>query len=253
MSKKCYVLMTGMPCDIINISTDKSKLEIVEKAIRKRGTPYNDSLTIKEYDDGNDMCEYAKNMPEQPLWHVLIFASENCRVLDMDFEEEYQHVKENKADIRTSDGANFEVFVRADNEYQAETIAREKVSQYKSKQEDTNPSETKDDIIKCGMYKLEFSIDYIQSKKFEASFVVNMKDNLKFIRIDEYTVYENESADDWNPLHNHSLINIVFNPRVDKMSISVIWYITQEISKEKLIEITKPFVCEEIFRRFIKP
>ena len=111
----------------------------------------------------------------------------------------------------------------------------------------------KDDIIKCGVYKLEFSIDYIQSKKFEASFVVNMKDNLKFIRIDEYTVYGNESADDWNPLHNHSLINIVFNPRVDKMSISVIWYITQEISKEKLIEMTKPFVCEEIYRRFIKP
>ena len=111
----------------------------------------------------------------------------------------------------------------------------------------------KDDIIKCGMYKLEFSIDYIQSKKFEASFVVNMKDNLKFIRIDEYIVSGNEFVDDWNPLHNHSLINIVFNPRVDKMSISVIWYITQEIPKEKLIEITKPFVCEEIYRRFIKP
>ena len=111
----------------------------------------------------------------------------------------------------------------------------------------------KDDIIKRGMYKLEFSIDYIQSKKFEPSFVVNMKDNLKFVRIDEYTVYGNEFVDDWNPLHNHSLINIVFNPRVDKMSISVIWYITQEISKEKLIEMTKPFVCEEIYRRFIKP
>lgn len=257
MSKKCYVLISKQ-CghNIEAISTDMSKLEIVKDAMIKRLDGVDRwGLSIEGYDDGNDMCEYAKNMPVQPLWRVLIFASGNCRVLGMDFVEEYQHVKENKGDIRTtrnSKGKNFEVFVRADDRDQAETIAREKLSQYKSKSEDVTSSETKEDIVERGMYKLEFSIDYIQSKKFEASFVVNMKDNLKFIKIDRYILYDYDDkfiTDDHNPL----LINIKFNPRKDKMVISVVLYIQEAIPKEKLIEITKPFVCEEIFRRFIKP
>lgn len=239
--------------NIISISSDKSKLETIKEAMDKRN---DEEITtfIEEFEGPDYMYDYAKeHMSDKSMWRVLIFASGKCIALRMDFEEECEHFKKGKGDIYETDKNNFEIFVRADDKHQAETIARERLSQYKSKSEDTNPSETKGDIVKHGMYKLEFSIDYIQSKKFEASFVVNMKDNLKFIRIDEYTVYGNESADDWNPLHNHSLINIVFNPRVDKMSISVIWYIIQEISKEKLIEITKPFVCEEIYRRFIKP
>lgn len=254
MSKKCYVLISKQ-CghNIEAISTDISKLEIVKDAMIKRLDGVDRwGLSIEGYDDGNDMCEYAKNMPVQPLWRVLMFASGNCRVLGMDFVEEYQHVKENKGDIRTtrnSKGKNFEVFVRADDRDQAETIAREKLAQYKSELEDVSSSETKDDIVKHGMYKLEFSIDYIQSKKFEASFVVNMKDNLKFIKIDEYPSYGDKFVDVQNPF----LIDIKFKPREDKMVISVVLYIIETIPKEKLIEITKPFVCEEIFRRFIKP
>lgn len=254
MSKKCYVLISKQ-CghNIEAISVDISKLEIVKDAMIKRLDGVDRwGLSIEGCDDGNDMCEYAKNMPVQPLWRVLIFASGNCRVLCMDFVEEYQHVKENKGDIRTtrnSKGKNFEVFVRADDRDQAETIAREKLAQYKSELEDVTSSETKEDIVECGMYKLEFSIDYIQSKKFEASFVVNMKDNLKFIKIDEYPTYGDKFMDVQNPL----LINIKFKPCEDKMVISVVLYIIEAIPKEKLIEITKPFVCEEIFRRFIKP
>lgn len=256
MGQKYYVLMNDVyDRNIISISSDKSKLETIKEAMDKRN---DEEITtfIEEFEGPDYMYDYAKeHMSDKSMWRVLIFASGKCVALHMDFEEECEHFKKGKADIYETDKNNFEVFVRADTQYQAETIAHEKVSQYKSESKDTNPPETKDDIIKCGMYKLEFSIDYIQGKRFEASFVVNMKDNLKFIRIDEYTVYGNEivdmlESDSFDSLIN---INIVFNPRVDKMSISVIWYITQEIPKEKLIEITKPFVCEEIFRRFIKP
>lgn len=247
---KYYVLMNDVyNRNIISISSNKSKLETIKEAMDKRN---DEEITtfIEEFEGPDYMYEYAKeHMSDKSMWRVLIFASGNCRVLGMDFEEEYRHVRENKGDIRTSDGANFEVFVRADDRDQAEIIAHEKLYQYKSKSGDTNPSETKDDIVKHGMYKLEFSIDYIQSKKFEASFVVNMKDNLKFIKIDEYPSYGDKFVDVQNPF----LIDIKFKPREDKMVISVILYIIETIPKEKLIEITKPFVCEEIFRRFIKP
>lgn len=253
MKDKYYVLMNDVYSrNIISISSDKSKLLTIKEAMDKRN---NEEITtfIEEFEGPDYMYDYAKeHMSDKSMWRVLIFASGKCIALRMNFEEEVDHFKKRKSDINETDKNNFEIFVRADDQHQAETIARERLSQYKSKSEDVTSSETKEDIVEHGIYKLEFSIDYIQSKKFEASFVVNMKDNLKFIKIDRYILYDYDDkfiADDHNPL----LINIEFNPRKDKMVISVVLYIQEAIPKEKLIEITKPFVCEEIFRRFIKP
>lgn len=253
MGQKYYVLMNDVyDRNIISISSNKSKLETIKEAMDKRN---DEEITtfIEEFEGPDYMYDYAKeHMSDKSMWRVLIFASGKCIALRMDFEAEVDHFKKRKSDINETDKNNFEIFVRADDQHQAETIARERLSQYKSKSEDVTSSETKEDIVERGIYKLEFSIDYIQSKKFEASFVVNMKDNLKFIKIDRYILYDYDDkfiTDDHNPL----LINIKFNPRKDKMVISVVLYIQEAIPKEKLIEITKPFVCEEIFRRFIKP
>lgn len=234
MEDKYYVLIYHD--EIKAVSTDKTKMEILRDAMRKRLDEYDrDRVELLECEEPN--VEYAKNILEQPpLWHVKRSESFNTFELSkLDYREELKFFEKSRKEdeIITSTYSYFEIFIRADNCDQAKKIATEKINRYIW---DNN-------IIQNQLHCVDFYISYslIYEKKENVPLGQILNDNITFDSV--YEVY--------GDMKQNEKVRYFHDEISGNIRISVFLKANNKQPKEKLIPRAKSLAMEYMYRRIM--